>query len=411
MGYRSILWIVALAAPVSGQSLDSLVAEALRSNREILAAQKRYEAARQRPDQASALPDPMVSLGYQSNGKPWPGAGLGTEVTSNIGVMVAQEFPAPGKRKLRGEIAGKEADAEFQQYLSVRLSVVGRLKMAYHELHHARVSGTFVKRYQQILNNILEIASARYTVGRAMQQDIFKAQTQYTIFETQLLRFEQEAISKETEINALLNRKPGGYIEVPEDMPAGELRFTLDDMVAHARQHAPMLAKDQAMIQRGELAANLARKNYYPDYTIAGGYFNQGSMAPMWQMRLDLKIPAYFWRKQRAGVNEQQFMVSEARRNYEVTDLSIQARIKDDYTAAATARKLMDLYEKAVIPQAKLAFESSRASYESGSLDFLALFSNFQTVVEYELMYHEEMMRFHVALARLEEMTAMEVKP
>jgi outer membrane protein TolC len=112
------------------QSLPALVREALQNNREILAAQKRYEAARQRPSLASSLPDPTVSLGYTSNGNPLPGAGLGTNPTSNAGIMVSQEVPFPGKRKLRGEIAEKEAEAEFQQYLSVRLSVAARLKMA-----------------------------------------------------------------------------------------------------------------------------------------------------------------------------------------------------------------------------------------------------------------------------------------
>ena len=72
---------------------------------------------------------------------------------------------------------------------------------------------------------------------------------------------------------------------------------------------------------------------------------------------------------------------------------------------AETARKLIDLYEKSVIPEAKLTLESSLASYETGTLDFLSVFSNFMNVVDYELMYHEEVMRFHVALARLEEMT------
>ena len=198
---------------------------------------------------------------------------------------------------------------------------------------------------------------------------------------------------------------------MPEEMPEGELLVSLEEMQAHARTHAPMLAKEQKLIERGELSSNLARKEYYPDYTIAGGYFNQGSMPSMWQFRVDFKVPAYFWRKQRSMVNEQAFMVSEARRSYEAADVSIQARIKEDYTVAATARKLMDIYRKAVIPQAKLTLESSRSSYETGSLDFLSLFMNFQTVVEYELMYHEEMMRFHVAMARLEEMTGMEVRP
>jgi len=40
-------------------------------------------------------------------------------------------------------------------------------------------------------------------------------------------------------------------------------------------------------------------------------------------------------------------------------------------------------------------------------LDFLSLLMNFITVVEYELNYHEEMLNFHVALVRLEEMTGV----
>jgi hypothetical protein len=77
------------------------------------------------------------------------------------------------------------------------------------------------------------------------------------------------------------------------------------------------------------------------------------------------------------------------------------------YTLAATSRKLLDLYQKSVIPGAQLALESSMAGYQTGTLDFLSLFSNFMNVVEYELMYHEEVMQFQIALARLEEMTGM----
>src|SRR5262249_54432903 len=149
--------IAALSVPARAQSLASLVDEALRNNREILAAQKKYEAARQRPSQASSLPDPTLSLGYWSNGGPWPVDGLGHEPTSNIGFSVSQEVPFPGKRKLRGEIAQKEADAEFEAYRAVRLNVVSRLKEAYHELHHTVESIASVKRSQDLLQNMLRI--------------------------------------------------------------------------------------------------------------------------------------------------------------------------------------------------------------------------------------------------------------
>src|SRR5215471_444053 len=120
MGRRFLL-LVPLMAPTAlrAQALESLVEEALLHNREILAAQKKYEASRQKPSQERSLADPMLSVGYTSNGAPYPVAGLGSSVTANVGVMVSQELSFPGKRALRGEISAKEASAEYEQYLAV----------------------------------------------------------------------------------------------------------------------------------------------------------------------------------------------------------------------------------------------------------------------------------------------------
>src|SRR5258708_7464402 len=83
-------------AQTAEQRLDlhELVSEVLRRNPEVLAAQKKYEAARQRPAQERSLPDPMVSLGWNSTGNPLPLAGVGTDPVANIGFMASQEFPS-----------------------------------------------------------------------------------------------------------------------------------------------------------------------------------------------------------------------------------------------------------------------------------------------------------------------------
>src|SRR5271166_204389 len=106
MGRSFYIFVACLTA--AAQPLPTLVDEALRNNREILAAQKKYEAARQRPAQAGALPDPTFSMGYTSNGGPWPVAGIGRAATSNAGISISQEVPFPGKRQLRSGIASKE---------------------------------------------------------------------------------------------------------------------------------------------------------------------------------------------------------------------------------------------------------------------------------------------------------------
>jgi outer membrane protein TolC len=395
----------AAQAPDVRVSLQELTSEAMQNNPEIVAAQKSYEAARQRPTQESSLPDPMISLGYVSVGNPLPGAGLGSQVLSNIGVMFSQELPYPGKLKLHGEIASKEAEASFQQYQAVELGVISRLKQAYYRLQYTYAASDLMIRYRNLLKALVSVTDARYSVGKAAQQDVFKAQIQSSILETRLVKLEQQRLSSEAEINSVLNKHPGATVGRPEDVQPKELAVTLDELYATAAQNSPMLRRDQKMIERSELAVNSARKEYYPDVTLSGGYFNQGSMAPMYQFQASFKAPIYFWRKQRAGVNEQVSMLSQTRRTYEATDQSLHFRIKDDYTMAQASSKLMKLYQQTVVPQGNLAFESSLATYETGAVDFLSVLTNFTTVLDYQLNYYDEALNYALALSRLEEMT------
>jgi outer membrane protein TolC len=397
--------VSAAAAQVQTLDLNELTNEALKNNREILAAQKGYEAARQRPTQESSLPDPMVSLGYVSVGNPLPGAGLGTQVLSNIGLMYSQELPYPGKLKLRGEIASKEAEAVFQQYQAVQLAVLSRLKQAYYRLQYAYAASELLIRNRDLLNRLVSVTEGRYSVGKAAQQDVFKAQTQVSILETRLVKLEQQRLSSEAEINSVLNRRPGSTVGRPEDVKPKELTTTLEELYAATQQNSPMLQRDQKMIQRSELAVNSARKEYYPDVTLTGGYFNQGSMSPMYQFQANFKVPIYFWRKQRAAVNEQVSILSQSRRTYEATDQSLHYRIKDEYTMAQASSKLMKLYMQTIVPQGNLALESSLATYETGSVDFLSVLTNFTTVLDYEMNYYEEALNYVLVLSRLEEMT------
>jgi outer membrane protein TolC len=403
-----ILIFAAIVLPIAAQesrlSLPELVSEAMKNNPEIVAAQKSYEAARQRPTQESSLPDPMISLGYVSVGNPLPGAGLGSQVLSNIGLMYSQELPYPGKLKLRGEIASKEAEATFQQYEAVQLGVISRLKQAYYRLQYTYAASDLLIRNRDLLNNLVSVTEARYSVGKAAQQDVFKAQTQVSILETRLVKLEQQRISSDAEISSILNRRPGTTVGRPEGVKPKELTATIEELYAAAGQNSPMLRRDQKMIERSELAVNSARKEYYPDVTLSGGYFNQGSMSPMYQFQAGFKVPIYFWRKQRAGVNEQVSMLSQVRRTYEATDQSLHFRIKNDYTMAQASSKLMKLYLQTVVPQGNLALESSLATYETGTVDFLSVLTNFTTVLDYEMNYYDEALNYALALSRLEEM-------
>ena len=401
----TVLLLLATAAEAQSRlTLADAIAEAAARNPEIAAAERRYDAARQRRAQQRSLPDPIVAAGYSANGRPWPGAGLGTEPTSNVGLMVSQEVPYPGKRDLQAAIASREADADFHQIEAARLSVVARLKQAYYRFAYADAVTGVLSRNRELLDTLLKVSEGRYAVGQAAQQDVIKAQTQLSVLALQLERAHQERATRQGELNALLNRPAATPIGEADDLQLTAFDHSLDALVVAANEHAPMLRRDQVMIERAQLAVDAARKEYKPDFALSGGYYYMGAMPPMYEFRIDVQVPLQRARRA-AAVAEQLYTVEAARSSYESTRLALQGRLQADFNMASTSVRLARLYRDTVLPQARLALESSLTSYQTGAVDFLSVLTNFATVLEYEMTFFDELATYHTAVSRLEEMT------
>ena len=392
------------AEPPPRLSLADVVSDAVANNPEIVVAQQRYRAALQRPAQERALPDPMVSAGWSASGNPLPGAGLGEEPTSNIGFMVTQPLPYPGKRDLKASIASREADAAFQQIEAAKLDVMARVKQAYYRLAYTYAVGEVLTRNRELLTTLLQVSESRYTVGQAAQQDVIKAQTQITILDLQLERTRQERATREGDLNALLARPASTPVGRPEDLQLTVFDATIEPLLDAANAHAPMLKRDRLMIDRSQLAVESARKEYKPDFAINGGYYYMGSMPAMYEVRFDVNIPLQRERRA-AAVAEQLDIMEAAKRTVDTTRLDLQSRIQQDFQMASTSVRLARMYRDTVLPQARLALESSMASYQTGRVDFLSVVTNFGTVLEYEMSYFDALASYHAAVSRLEEMT------
>src|SRR5712692_4897527 len=82
--------------------LEDLLTEAGRNNPSIRAARQGWQAAQQVPTQVSTPPDPQFTVQHFSVGSPRPFAGYTNSEFAYIGLGVSQDFPYPGKLRLRG---------------------------------------------------------------------------------------------------------------------------------------------------------------------------------------------------------------------------------------------------------------------------------------------------------------------
>ena len=380
-------------------SLESLIAELADRNPEIKAAKQRWEAAKAVVPQVTTLPDPKLQFGYQRMPMTPP------EVQGAI-YGFGQEIPFPGKLKLKGEIAQREAERLEQEYQAIRLRLIAALKEAYFNLHFVHKSIEIVEKNKTLLMQFEKTAKARYSVGQAAQQDVFRAQLELSRVLDRLAVLDQQKESLHAAINRLLNRPPDGPLGTPEEIQTTIMTIPLQELGRRAEAFSPALLATAKSVDRSEQTVALARRQYYPDFDVnALGTRNDRINDNGYQIMLGIKIPLFYETKQRQGVNEALAGLSGAREDLAATRQDLLFQVKDGFVQAQRAERLITILRDAIIPQATLALLAAQAGYGVGKVDFLTLLNSLLTLQESQLELHGEMVNHEKALARLEAVT------
>jgi cobalt-zinc-cadmium efflux system outer membrane protein len=393
----------ASAQPASGTTLRDLVAELERQNPEMAAARRFVDASVAAIAPAGALPDPTLSGGYMAGVKAFPFFPTTNPSDSFRQFGASQEFPYPGKLSLRTKIAVSESDAQRWTYETARRRLVADLKSAYYEYVFVDRSLEVLARNKARLDQFRQIADARYSVGKAMQQDVLKAQLEISLLIERQAVLSQQRAALRAQINALLYRRPDTPLDVSLNYEPASLTRSLDELQALAAQNNPELKRDERMVDRGQQALALAKREMLPDFAVNVTTQQMvGDMPWMYGVDFMVKVPLYWQRKQRPLIAQAAAQLEGGRKMRENTLALAAAQITNTYAMADTSHRLVTLYGDSVLPQARLALESSLASYQVGGVDFLTVLTNFITVLNYEINYEEQNARFHEALARLE---------
>jgi outer membrane protein TolC len=392
-------------------SLKSLVAEALEQNPEIIAMRRNFDMMRARVPQAKALPEPMLSYGYMGNAVPLPPFDVQkNDPSSGRALSVNQEIPFPGKLATKGKMANVAAEAEWWAYEQTRLNVVAEVKDAYFDLYYIVKAGETVTKNKELLEKFAKIAEASFAVGKGVQQDVLKAQVEVSRLIDQLTVLEQRRQTAEARLNSLLFREPETPVGRTEEIEPRDFPYGLPELYELALTSYPTLKAQRRRIDREEYGVELAKKDFYPDFSVGLTYFNRPGMPEMYGVNVGVKIPLYFWQKQRPAVAEATAGAEAEKQRLENITTLLFFRIKDRYLAATTAERLVKLYGTTIIPQSSLALESAIAGYEAGKVDFLTLLDNLVTLRNYELSYYEQLSNVEKAIAALEPLVGVTLR-
>jgi outer membrane protein TolC len=388
-------------------ALDDLVREAVAKNPAIQSAERKAEALRHRVPQVKALPDPVVTVGWAGNVVPFEVQN--GDPSSYRGLSAMQQIPLGGKLGLRGKVAAREGDAAAWESEITRRRVVAEVKTAYYEYFYLHTALGITRKNHALLEKLARIAEVRYQVGKGVQADVLRAHVELSRLRQRMTVLEQQQNTARARLNTLLFRDPEAALGAPAAVQTTSLNQTLEQLYELAAANDAELQRQQKLVEREQVTVALARKDYVPDLSVGWMYQQRPGLPDMHGATFSLNLPIFYKSKQRERVKEAQLELESTARGRDDRRTNLAFEVKEQYLTARASEELVKLYSQGVVPQSSLALESSMASYEVGTVDFLTVITNFITVLDYETEYYREVANLRIAMARLEPLVGVEL--
>lgn len=362
-----------LTGALRGQAPDDphlavLIQDALASNPKLKEARAALDAERAKVPQAGALPDPILSLGYQNDGFRRLTYGESSFAFAQVGL--SQTFPYPGKRDLRTRIAQAGVAAADAGVERVRLDLVASVARSYADLLRLRGQRALLLSEGQVWDQVIEASRARVEAGTGSVGDLLRAKLERARLSQRQAELEGRAAGQEAELDRLAGRAPGAPIE-GADLAALPLPAAPDEgAVARAVGRSPELNEARHHLVHFQQQTDLAKLDSRPDFTVGAAYMPQGSMPGMWSVSVGFALPLWAGRKQRQAVAQaraeaegESYRVRDLEQRVEALTRARAARLKADLEVAK-------LYQEGILAQGDAAYRAALARFSAGSATF-----------------------------------------
>jgi outer membrane protein TolC len=173
-----------------------------------------------------------------------------------------------------------------------------------------------------------------------------------------------------------------------------------------ADAHRPALKALTARSDKADIGRDLAEKEFLPDFTFSLEYMvleeTMGSEGDdMYTASVSFNLPVQRARRRamvaEAGAEGRMVL---AERN--VLRNQIRQGVADGLAAIDRTRRLAELYDQGLIPQANAALEATLASYRVGKTDFMKVLDSRMSLFNLEREYHDAVAENRMQLAVLE---------
>ena len=367
-----------------------IIEQAKENNPEIKMLQNKYLAAVQKITAVKTWEYPQ--LGVETNG-------------SEQMYFIYQMLPFPGKLSLRGRVAENESKITEQELNSKIREVVAMVKKTYWrywlinktiEIYHENID---------LMKRFLNIANTQYTIGKVTQTDVLKANTEVALMENMLVMLEQEKVSTQAELNALLNRPPETPLGRPEQPEEKKIKYTYEEIENITLKNSPEIKAKEYLYQKNISALSLSKREWYPDIMAGLKIDNMFNRTFMTQM----SVPLYY-KKQSSTVGMSKREKDMSEWDLQATKINTLKQLKDLWSKYESLKKSIQIYENTILHLTKQTLEITETGYRVGKNSFLDLLDSQRRYLEHNINYYKLITEKETIIVELEQVVGTDLK-
>jgi len=379
-----------------GFTLNRAISIALANNPMLKAKEAKWRSMAERAPQREALPDPKAGIDTWNIPED-----LSLSETKTTLYWVSQKFPFPGKLKLRGAVAGMEAETAKVRWVQAETDLIADVTRSYHELLYIDTITAVTRENKNLAERLIGVIEASYSVGKSNLNDLLKERSYLDLLVENLALLTDLRAAEAMRLNALLGLPSTAVAGKPKEIKIMKQEMKMNEIVRGALENRHELKIDSLEIERSRKQTELAKKEFFPDFEVRLRRFQNYRSADGYGVFIGVSLPIWS-AKNRARVKEAAEggeAFSHKRRNDENRT---RAEIRKSVFELNNALRFLRLYRESLIPRTRKTVQAAEEAYQTGKADFLDLYNAQVDLLNYKTGYRKFVRDYGFALAEME---------
>ncbi|WNJ20291.1 TolC family protein [Pontibacter sp. G13] len=359
--------------------LDTLVAVALRNNRDVRIAANRIEQSEKfyKITKADFWPSFNGSIDLQRGNLIGgiPGQGENNLLTGFLNGSWELDFW--GKFRSANEAARADLIASEYGHRVIQISLISQVAQTYFQMLEFQARIDISEQTLALRDSMLGIILERYEAGIIAEIDVNQAQIQRAIAASSVPLYQRQLVLTENALSVLIGDNPQKFTpvvtlvnqEMPDEIPPG--------LPSSLLTRRPDILQAEQFVIAQNATIGIANANRFPAISLTGAFglatldlSNLGGGFPGWSIGASLLQPIFNFGQLKRQVEVEKLKLEESILNYEAVVLNAFREVEDALVSIRTLKEEIE-YRRDHVEAAQNALMLSQLRYDKGVTSYL----------------------------------------